>query len=91
MAEEWKNKMTHLIESLEELDDIRIRIKDAESSILKLTKRDEDDGSENQEAALVRLLEEVQLSIEEVELKTNQLDMKLSAIERLMQNDDSSL
>ncbi len=90
MAEEWKNKMTLLIESLEELDDIRIRIKDAESSILKLTKRVEDDESENQEAALVRQLEEVQLSIEEVELKTNQLDMKLSAIERLMQNNDSS-
>ncbi|MHA1908075.1 MAG: hypothetical protein ACW98Y_12320 [Candidatus Thorarchaeota archaeon] len=87
MAEKWKEQMEPLLESLNHLDDIRIRIKDAERAILILTKKTEETNEneeQNDEMAHVRLLEEVQTLIENVELKTNQLDMKLSAIERLL-------
>jgi hypothetical protein len=87
LAEKWKEQMEPLLESLNHLDDIRIRIKDAERAILILTKKTEETNEneeQNDEMAHVRLLEEVQTLIENVELKTNQLDMKLSAIERLL-------
>ncbi|MHA2424474.1 MAG: hypothetical protein ACXAEF_06780 [Candidatus Thorarchaeota archaeon] len=88
LVKKWKNQMTPLLESLEQLDDIRARIKNVESRLLELTKRTDDHQNEptdNSEAGLVRMIEEVQTIIEEVEMKTNQLDMKLSVIERLAQ------
>ena len=87
MAEKWKHQMKSLLESMEQLDDIRLRIKEEESNILAFVKetKDAQEGEDDRgEAALIRLLEETQLLIEEVEIKTNQLDMRLSAIERLV-------
>ena len=87
MAEKWKHQMKSLLESMEQLDDIRLRIKAEESNILAFVKetKEEREGEESRgEATLIRLLEETQLLIEEVEIKTNQLDMRLSAIERLV-------
>ncbi len=87
VAEKWKRQMKLLLVSMEQLDDIRLRIKAVESNILAFAKKTEEspNGDDDRgETALVRLLEETQLLIEDVEIKINQLDMRLSAIERLV-------
>ncbi|MDF1537524.1 MAG: hypothetical protein P1Q69_01295 [Candidatus Thorarchaeota archaeon] len=84
MPQEWKSAMQSMINSLEGMNDIRIRIRTVEQKLLSIAKKSEEDKeSDEDNAESVKLLDEVYHLIESVEIKVNQLDMRLSAIERL--------
>lgn len=76
--------MQSMMNSLEGLKDIRLRIKTVEQKLLDVAKKTEEaKESDEDNIELVQLLDEVYHLIENVEIKVNQLDMRLSAIERL--------
>ncbi len=76
--------MQSMMNSLEGMNDIQVRIRAVEQKVLHIAKKSEEAReSDKANIELVKLLDEVYHFIESVELKVNQLDMRLSAIERL--------
>lgn len=76
--------MQAMMESLEGMKDIRIRIRSVEKKLLKIAKKNEENlESDEDTIELMKQIDEVYQLIEYVEIKVNQLDMRLSAIERL--------
>ena len=76
--------MESLIESLEGMKDIGMRIRAVERTILEISSADDkSEKRENANTNLIRMIDDVHSVIEDVEMKINQLDIRLSAIERM--------